>query len=95
MTQITMTLTADGQTAEFVVDGDFLSHTTGTYGGGTTVLQMKQLDESFDTLVDTDNTVASDDVITNIGQNTYKYDLSDSSSPNIVFEVTGNIKSPN
>ena len=94
MASISRTLTADGQIDTFIITGDFQVHTSGDYGGGTTTLQMRQPDGTFETLADTDNTVASDDIITNLGQNAYKVDISGSTTPTLSVTITGNISSP-
>ena len=94
MTSITRTLSADGQTDPVVIFGDFQVHTTGTYGGGTTVLQKNIPGIGFETLVDTDNTVAADDAVSNSEQNTYRIDLSGSTTPTVVVTFTGRIMSP-
>ena len=91
---IKRTLIADGKTSIFIIKGDFQVHTSGTYGGGTTTVEMQQPDGTFETLADTDDTVAADYIVSNEGTSSYKVDITGSTTPSVSVVITGNILTP-
>jgi len=90
----TETLTADGQTNEFVAVSNMRIHLAGTFGSGAVVLQEKQPDGSFDTVVDSSKTADSDYIFESLNDNSgvYRFDLSGSTTPSILIVVRGNVR---
>lgn len=89
----TQTLSADGQTNEFLANGDVRVHIKGTFGSGTVVLQQK-INGTFETLVGTAQTADSDYIYENLEKNdgVYRFDLSGATGPTVAISAFGNVR---
>ena len=95
MATLTFTLTADGQTDEFVAIGNFRVHEIGTFGASIVTLQEKQPDELFDLVINSDKT-SDDDFNVGLLENNsgiYRFDLSGATGPSITIVVRGDVRS--
>jgi hypothetical protein len=86
---ITETLTADGETAEFIAAKDFRIHVTGTFGSGTLIVQEK-INGVFEPVTGTEKTAAYSQGFNSLGVGgVYRFSLSGSSTPDIDITVIG------
>jgi hypothetical protein len=85
------TFDADGDSDEFIADGYFNVIQSGTYGGGTVSLSVKNDTlGTFTVLNDADATEAAQKEILMDGFNVYKLSLAGATAPDITVEIYGN-----
>jgi len=86
---ISETLSADGQTGEFIAQGDFRIHVEGDFGGGTLSVQEK-INGTFELLVGTERLVDFDELFDSAGiGGIFRFNLSGSTSPTLNTTVSG------
>jgi hypothetical protein len=89
----TQTLSADGQTSTFLINGDVRVHLNGTFGGGTVTLQQS-IDGTFEDLVGTAQTADSDYIFENLTKNggVFRFNLTGSTTPTIAITAFGAVR---
>lgn len=86
----TETITADGQSASFIAEGPFSVHLSGVFGGGTARLQIRKPGGAdYEDVVSADKTAADDFEVLYNGTNTFRFDVSGSTSPSLYILVVG------
>lgn len=86
----TQTITADGQSASFIAEGPFTVHLSGTFGSGTAKLQIRKPGGvDYEDVATSDKTEADDFEVLYNGTNTFRFDVSGSTSPSLYILVTG------
>ena len=86
------TLSADGPTDPFKAVNDVRIHGAGTFGGGTVALQEKQIDGTWEDIVDGSFTAAYDSFAEiGVEQATLRFNLTGSTAPSITVSAKGEI----
>ena len=86
------TRASDGPTKEFHAVNDVRIHGDGTFGGGTIVLQEKQIDGTWQDVVAASYTEEFDDVFAcGVEPATLRFNLSGSTAPTINLSARGEI----
>ena len=86
------TRASDGPTKEFKAVNDTRIHGDGTFGGGTVVLQEKQIDGTWKDMANASYTEDFDDVAAiGVEQAVLRFNLSGSTSPDINLSARGEV----
>ena len=92
---INRSITADVSAPQaFRVNGPFIIHGSGGFGGGTVQLERRQLDGTFVDVVSATYTAAFDDEITATVNDVYRLPMDSSTTPTVVIEITNATNEP-